>query len=37
MNEVEGVYGQTDTGITVIEGIYFLKVRNQLLNEQVVV
>ncbi len=36
MNEVEGVYGQTDTGMTVIEGNLFLKkVKNQLLNEQV--
>ncbi len=25
MNEVEGVYGQTDTGMTVIEGNLFLK------------
>ena len=27
MNEVEGVYGQTDTGMTVIEGNLFLKVK----------
>ncbi len=27
MNEVEGVYGQTDTGMTVIEGNLFLKAK----------
>lgn len=37
MNDVEAIYGQTDSGMTIIEGNLFLNGQNQFKKERVLV